>query len=139
MPTPQPLGFWLKLLDQLIDEQFAQTLTEHGVTRRQWQLLNVLSRADATLDHLNAAIAPFLASNGTESAAPHMVQLVENGWVKEEALLFCMTGAGRTRFSQLAAIVRCNRETMAQGIEAGDHATALNVLERMSRNLGWDS
>ena len=54
MSTPQPVGFWLKLLDQLIDEQFAQTLTEHNVTRRQGQLLHVLSRADATLHHLNA-------------------------------------------------------------------------------------
>lgn len=120
MSTPQPVGFWLKLLDQLIDEQFAQTLTEHNVTRRQGQLLHVLSRADATLHHLNAAIAPLLASDGTDSAAPHMAQLLEHGWVQEEALLFSMTAAGRTRFSQLAAIVRNTWKRMAQGIEAGD-------------------
>ena len=88
---------------------------------------------------MNAAIAPLLASNGTESAAPHMVQLVENGWVMEEDLLISTTGSGRTSFSQLAAIVRQNREMVAHGIEAGAYATALNVHERMAPNLGWDS
>ena len=34
MNATRPLGFWLKLVDSLIDEQFAATLEEHGVTRR---------------------------------------------------------------------------------------------------------
>ena len=38
MENQRPIGFWLKLVDSLIDEQFASTLEEHGVTRRQWQL-----------------------------------------------------------------------------------------------------
>ncbi len=57
----RPIGFWLKLVDRLIDEQFAATLEEHGVTRRQWQLLNVLSREPATVEQLDAAVAPFLS------------------------------------------------------------------------------
>ena len=28
----RPIGFWLRLVDNLINEQFASTLDEHGVT-----------------------------------------------------------------------------------------------------------
>ena len=48
MASSRPIGFWLKLLDQLINEQFDSTLEDHGVTRRQWQLLNLLTNDDAT-------------------------------------------------------------------------------------------
>jgi len=34
MTDQRPIGFWLKLVDRLIDERFALTLEEHGVTRR---------------------------------------------------------------------------------------------------------
>ncbi|MCU1534906.1 MAG: transcriptional regulator, partial [Glaciihabitans sp.] len=37
MADQRPIGFWLKLVDRMIDEQFAATIEEHGVTRRQWQ------------------------------------------------------------------------------------------------------
>ena len=46
----------------MIDEQFASTLEEHGVTRRQWQLLNILARENATVQQLDTAVAPFLSA-----------------------------------------------------------------------------
>ena len=58
MTARQPLGYWLKTLDALITEQFTDSLEEHGVTRLQWQLLNVLSRGPATEADLGALLAP---------------------------------------------------------------------------------
>lgn len=59
MNEKRPLGYWLKLVDSLITEQFTESLEEHGVTRKQWQLLNVLARGPATGGELTAALAPF--------------------------------------------------------------------------------
>lgn len=137
MTPPRPIGYWLKLVDHLIDERFEETLEEHGVTRRQWQLLNVLAHEDATLEQLNADIAPFLAQDDTESSASHLSELVESSWVVETAGSYSMTELGRSTFSRLAEVVQRNRDAAADGIDPDDYASTLEVLERMARNLGW--
>ena len=38
----RPIGYWLKKLDRLIDNHFDLQLSNAGLTRRQWQLLNLL-------------------------------------------------------------------------------------------------
>ena len=42
LESARPIGYWLKKLDRLIDEQFERQLSEAGLSRRQWQLLNLL-------------------------------------------------------------------------------------------------
>ncbi|MFC9229389.1 hypothetical protein ACFTZI_10550 [Streptomyces decoyicus] len=42
--TPfKPIGYYLKALDVLIDEDFARSLSAHELTRRDWQVLNSLA------------------------------------------------------------------------------------------------
>ncbi len=133
MSAPRPIGFWLKLVDRLIDERFEMVLEEHGVTRRQWQLLNVLKRGPATLEELDTAVAPFLDDEG-ESSAEHLEELVGSGWV---APGYSLTEAGGTAMEGLGHAVEELRRGMSDGIAEEDYATTLAVLERMSRNLGW--
>ncbi len=153
MDASRPIGFWLKLVDQLIDERFASTLEEHGVTRRQWQLLNVLSRGPATVEQLDAAVAPFLASAAgdadtdagataaeaatTPSSAEHLAELVESAWVDAAASGYALTERGRTAFDALAATVAKLREEMSEGLTPEQYTETIAVLERMARNLGW--
>ena len=55
----RPIGFWLKLLDQLVDEQFGASFEEHGVTRRQWQMMNLLTNGPASEKELSDQLKPF--------------------------------------------------------------------------------
>ena len=55
----RPIGFWLKLVDQLVDDQFGASFEEHGVTRRQWQMMNLLTDGPATERQLSDALKPF--------------------------------------------------------------------------------
>ena len=66
MAANRPIGFWLRLVDGLINEQFDATVEEHGVTRRQWQIMNVLAEAPATARRLADLGAPL----GLEQAPP---------------------------------------------------------------------
>ena len=134
MTASRPIGFWLKLVDRLIDQRFEALLEEHGVTRRQWQLLNVLQRGPATLEDLNAAVAPFLQEEAGESSAEHLEELVGSGWV---APGYSLTDAGVTALEGLGHAVGELRTGMAEGVGDDDYATTLAVLERMARNLGW--
>ena len=141
MTDQRPIGFWLKLVDRLIDEQFASTLDEHGVTRRQWQLLSVLSRGTATVEEMDVAIAPFLSADpagaANESSAEHLSELIESGWVAATASGYETTERGQAAYGRLAEVVGQNRARVAKDIDEGDYATTLKVLEHMAWNLGY--
>ncbi len=137
MTDQRPLGFWLKLVDRLIDDRFADTLEEHGVTRRQWQLLNVLSRGPATGAELDAALAPFLSAVDGETVAEHLAELVDSGWVALSPSGYSLADPGRTALAALASTVDKTRALTADGISEQRYAEALETLERMARNLGW--
>lgn len=56
----QPIGYWLKHLDRLIDEAFERTLGADGLTRRHWQVLNTLAGGTSTAASLAVALQPFV-------------------------------------------------------------------------------
>ena len=142
MDTPRPIGFWLKLVDRLIDEQFASTLEEHGVTRRQWQLLNVLARENATVAQLDAAVAPFLSpptdDSEPESSVEHLTELIDSAWVDATPTGYELTERGRVAFDKLEAVVSANRTAATEGLTREQYDETLVVLEKLARNLGWD-
>jgi len=136
MTDLRPIGYWLKLVDQLINEQFATTLEEHGVTRRQWQLLGTLSRGPASVDQLTREVAPFLDTEG-ETVVEHLAELVESGWVTVSEAGYAITDRGRIAYQRLAEVVSVNRDAATHDVSPADYATTLATLERVARNLGW--
>jgi DNA-binding MarR family transcriptional regulator len=137
MTDQRPIGVWLQLVDRLITEQFAATLDEHGVTRRQWQLLNVLQRGPASVEQLDAAVAPFLDPDATESSADHLSELIESGWVDATPSAYELTERGRVAFDRLSVVVQANREKAGEGLSADEYENTLATLEKLARNLGW--
>ncbi len=138
MAPQRPIGFWLKLVDDLINEQFDGTLEEHGVTRRQWQLMNVLRDGPAIRPELDQAVAPFLDAGSEETSAEHLEELLESEWVSADGETYQLTDLGTTSFVRLSEVVTRSREQVTQDISTDEYDTTLNVLERMARNLGWN-
>lgn len=141
MDTQRPIGFWLKLVDMLITEQFARSLEEHGVTRLQWQLMNVLDGTNATGEELITMLAPFVAEHAgqDEPTDPqeHLSELVESGWVEISQERYQLTPRGTTSLVTLAGVVEDVRTKAAAGISPAAYETAVQTLERMATNLGW--
>ncbi|HEV7955619.1 MAG: transcriptional regulator [Microbacteriaceae bacterium] len=142
MAERRPIGFWLKLVDRRIEGSFAATLEEHGVTRRQWQLLNVLGNGPASREELDAAVAPFLGgateTGPAETTDAEIAELVESDWVAESVSSFVLTPRGRQSFERLAEVVGTIRASLADGVDEADYDTTVRTLERMARNLGWE-
>lgn len=128
----------MKLVDRMLEDEFASTLDEHGVTRRQWQLMNVLSREPATLEQLDAAIAPLSPDDGGQTAADHLAELVDSEWLVADGGSYALTERGRGALDRLSAVVAAQRTAMMAGISEGDYTVTVDVLERMARNLGWN-
>ena len=140
---PRPIGFWLKLVDRMIDEQFASTLEEHGVTRRQWQLLNVLAQEPSTVEQLDAAVAPFLvaATDGgeRESSVEHLTELIDSAWVDATPTGYELTERGRIALDKLSEVVAAQRTLAMEGVTPEEYEQTVSVLERVARNLGWNN
>ncbi|PJJ73646.1 hypothetical protein CLV46_3240 [Diaminobutyricimonas aerilata] len=137
MADQRPIGYWLKLVDGLIEGRFADLLEEHGVTRRQWQLLNLLRRGPADVHRLDAAIAPFLAAGAGESSAEHLTELIESGWVAATPAGYELTDRGSVAVTRLGEVVDGMRDSIGRDVADEDYARTVTTLERMARNLGW--
>jgi hypothetical protein len=64
IPTDRrPIGFWLKLVDRLIDERLDGTLGD--LTRRHWQVLNVVQQGQVDQREIDTRVRPFLGGELT--------------------------------------------------------------------------
>ena len=133
----RPIGFWLKLVDRLIDERLNATLQNEQLTRRGWQVLNVLQQGGGTAAEVDEQVRPFL-SDVEPTATPVLQQLRELGWVSLDGDRYHLTSRGAAEFDRLRDRVSADRRTVTNGIDADDYRTTLAVLERMARNLGWE-
>lgn len=149
-PDEKPIGYWLKRLDSLIEQSFDALLADHQLTRRHWQMLNVLrDGADPA-----KALAPFWQdtdphATATPPTAPRsdgptalhqagpatpdlaVADLAARGWTDGHRL----SPAGEAAYAVLAERVRQYRATIAAGITEAEYATVIRVLRLMITNL----
>jgi hypothetical protein len=129
----RPLVFWLELVHRMLDAQFETTLDEHGVTRRQWQLLNVLAAEPSDL-HQEGEETAYLDDVG---------ELIESDWVHSDGgappqgSVFSLTERGRGAFDRLSAVIAEQRTNDARGISPDDYLTSVSALRQLATNLGW--
>ncbi|HEU4545248.1 MAG TPA: GyrI-like domain-containing protein [Microlunatus sp.] len=134
----RPLEFWLRLVDDLLNERIDSALEEHGVTRRQWAMINVLTASTASRADLDVAVARFFPPpDRTSSTEEELSELVESGWIAQENGFYELSERGRVVHNRLeAAWARRDHELMS-GISAAELSQVIDLLERLARNLGW--
>ena len=136
MAAPEkPLGFLLRTLDRLLEERFEEALQSQQLSRRQWQLLNILADGQKTLGRLDEAVAPFLDANAGETSERHLEPLVSAGLVAKEAGEYRLTDAGRAGLRSARASVDRLRARMVNGLDDGEYARTVRSLEAMIGNL----
>ena len=132
----RPLGFWLALVDRLVEERFSTALEEHGVTRIQWRVLGVLASGPASGADLEGALSDMPPDADGISAGEELAELVESGWVLAGEQ-YSITERGASAYDRLADGVDDLRSTLTAGLTDDEQAATAVALERMARNLGW--
>ena len=133
----RPIGFWLKLVDGLIDAAFDALLGEQQLTRRHWQVLNLLAKGAASTEQIDAELAPFLT--GTEPTTRPVLEelrqrdLVE--WLDDGRA--ALTSLAIDTHADLSSKVTDNRRRSTAGISEEEYHGTIEVLRRMAINLGW--
>lgn len=125
----KPIGYWLKEVDRLIEAGFDDTLATEELTRRHWQVLNVLAERPRGTGELDQALLPF---GGIQDAAGG---LLERGWIVCRNDAFELTTAGELALERIGAHVQVLRARVAEGIGPDAYETTVRTLRRMAGNL----
>jgi DNA-binding MarR family transcriptional regulator len=130
----RPIGYWLKRLDGLIDAEFERQLSEASLSRRQWQLLNLISDGPRSVPELEAELEPFL-QNDLDGLSDALFGLVTRGWADSVDNIVSLTETGQAHLELLKAKVANVREALSAGISAEEYQATIDVLARMAANL----
>lgn len=133
--SERPIGYWLKELDRLIDQQFERHLEEAGLSRRQWQLLNLLEDGPRSIPELESELEPFLQDD-PDNLSEAISGLVTRGWADSQDNVVTPTETGRAQFGRVKAKVAELRQDLMIGISADEYRATIDVLARMAANLG---
>ena len=136
MPDLQrPIGYWLKLLDGLIEGTFDRTLAPERLERRHWQLLNTLSHAPHNRTALARMLQPFL-TEGAISLDTVIGDLERREWIaRGPDGTYHVTAAGEAAHARLAARVQAMRRQILNGLTTDEYQATVHTLRRMAENL----
>jgi DNA-binding MarR family transcriptional regulator len=133
----EPIGYWLKKLDRLIEEQFERQLGEADLSRRQWQLLNLLENGPRSLPELQTELEPFL-QDAPDNLGDALSGLVTRGWADMQENIVTLTEIGRTKLGLVKSQVAELRQALMAGISPQEYQATIEVLSRMAANLESD-
>ncbi|WP_231390524.1 MarR family winged helix-turn-helix transcriptional regulator [Nocardia sp. CNY236] len=129
------IGYQLKRLDQLIESTFDRLLAKAGLSRREWQTLNVVRTAPIDDAALVDALRPFWEVN-RENAATVVSDLRNRGWIVQHAdQRYALTPAGSDVYNEASSSVDRIRNLASTGIGADEFDTTMDVMGRMIANL----
>jgi DNA-binding MarR family transcriptional regulator len=138
-----PIGYWLKQVDNLLTEQINQAQAANGVSRFDWQVLNMLKEIDSTnREQLFESMRTFVDAASFDDL---LTRLIERGWVepsnasKSGTEELHLTDEGRRQHELVFATQKKVRERAMQGVSQEEYTIVIRVLQRMVSNLGGNS
>jgi hypothetical protein len=130
-----PIGYWLKHLDRLIDATAERTFAEERLTRRHWQILNVLNQSSQDAAGLTAAIRP-LWQPGAVTLDQITGDLTARGWLaQDDSGRYALTPGGQAGHATVATKVQGIRSAFLTGLTEDDYLRTVQTLRRMAENL----
>jgi hypothetical protein len=135
MKMERPIGYWLKHLDRLIETAAERTFAEQELTRRHWQIMNVLRESPQQETGLTEAVRPFW---GPGAITLHEVtsELTRRDWLtQDDTGRYALTPAGQAGHAAVEQKVRGIRSTLVTGLTEQDYRDTVRVLQRMAENL----
>ncbi|TDD00224.1 MarR family transcriptional regulator [Nonomuraea deserti] len=142
MEERRPIGYWLRLLDQLIEEHINRVLAVQNLHRRHWQTMNLLRpapagdrtgrRGPAAKQDIEQRLRPFWAGSPV-SVDEVLDDLVRRAWITGREP-YALTPAGEAAHAALARIVERAGRQIDDGVTAKEYDGAVEVLRRMVAN-----
>ena len=123
----RPIGWWLKEADARIDAAFDNSLADHDVDRRVWQVLATLARSSTARAEVVATLAAFDEPAVIDSVVD---SLRSRGWVTESNGILRLTEDGVRKQETLAPAVERVRHQVSDALN-GEYVTLVRLLARL--------
>lgn len=132
-----PIGYWLKQADNLINQRINAIQAANGVSRSDWQVLNMLHEVGtATQTTILATMQTFLDAPTLDTI---LARFVDHGWVERvsnaDESSYQLSDAGKQQHSLILTSQKTVREQAMQGISEADYHTTVQVLQQIVANL----
>lgn len=134
-----PIGYWIKQADNLLTEAINKAQATHGVSRSDWQVLNMLQETGRTSrEQIYETMRAFVDATTFEGI---LTRLAQWGWVEEtplaagSTLALQLTEEGLRRHEAILATQQAVRRRAMQGVSEAEYMTAIHVLQRIAKNL----
>ncbi len=119
----QPIGWWLKTADARIEQAFENVFESHSITRREWQVLEPVSRAPVPESEVLQKLEAFA---GAQDAVD---ELRRRGLLADGADgALTLTDAGQVAHGKAAAGVATVRSAVSAALPGENYATLLRLL-----------
>jgi len=119
----RPIGWWLKTADARIEQAFEDVFEGQSITRREWQVLEPVSRAPALESELLQRLEAFA---GAQDAVD---ELRGRGLLADGVDgVLTLTDAGQVAHGRTAAGVATVRSAVSAALPEGNYATLLRLL-----------
>jgi len=123
MEMERPIGYWLKHLDRLIETAAERTFAEEKLTRRHWQVVNILRESPRDAPALAMAIRPFWEP-GAITMDEITGELADRGWLtRDDERRYTLTAAGQAGHAAVKQKVLGIRATLLTGLSKQDYPT----------------
>ena len=132
MAGQRPIGWWVKRLDELLEQGLDTVVAAEGLGRRHWQVLQSAAEGPVDRPALSAALGPFAGADELDRV---VADLTARGWLHGGGGALELTAEGRTAHARLAAAVGAFRRSVAAGLTEEEYARTVAALARMVANL----
>ena len=131
----RPIGYWLKHLDRLIDRAAERALAEEQLTRRHWQIMNVVRNSPLGPAALADALRPFWAP-GAITLDQVTSELAGRGWLTRDAAgQYALSPSGQAAHAAVQEKIYGIRAQFLTGLTEDDYLHTVHMLQRMAANL----
>lgn len=134
-----PIGYWLKRADNLLTDRINKAQTVNGVSRSDWQVLNMLNEAgSASKEQIFERMRTFVDASSFDEI---ITRLIGRGWVERSGVShrgkveFQLTEDGRRQHGIILAVQKELRQRAMRGIGDEEYSTTIRVLKRIVSNL----
>jgi len=136
MKPSHRFGYWLHRVDNLIEATQERAFAEEKLSRRQWQILHILSESPRDVAWLTDALRPFLGADAVTLDGV-IGDLAGREWVtRDEAGRYALTAAGQAGHTAVdEKLNEIFRTTFLDGLTQDDYYGTMRILQRMAENL----
>ena len=131
-----PIGYWLRKADELLTTRIDEVQQANGLSRIEWQVLNVVRDAEPVrAEQIAATLEPFADAKTVGEVCDRLSRRGELTRDASAATL-SLTERGRSLHAAALSSQQELRQRAMEGVSHDDYAITVRVLQRLVENLG---